>query len=299
MQIVVRPDIADALAAGAPVVALESTIIAHGLPRPRNLEVAREIEARVRDAGAHPATIAVLDGRPHIGLTAAQLRHVASADIAKLSTHDLAAAAAAGRDGATTVAATAWLAHRAGVTVFATGGIGGVHRDAGRTWDVSADLAAVARTPVIVVCSGVKSILDTAATLEHLETLGVPVVGYGTDRFAGFYRSDAGHPVAWRADSAEHVAAIHDAQRALGLPAGLVVAHPVAEDAQLDAGLHDRALADGLAAAAAQGVVGADLTPFLLAHFHRATGGRSLDVNVALVLGNAGAAAAIARALTA
>lgn len=297
MRIDIHPDVARALGAGTPVVALESTIIAHGLPRPRNLAVARGVEARVRDAGAVPATIAVLDGHACVGVSGEQLARVATADMAKLSTRDLALAAAAGVDGATTVAATAWLAHRAGIAVFATGGLGGVHRDAADTWDVSADLGAVATTPVVVVCSGVKSILDVGATLERLETLGVPVVGYRTDRFAGFYRRDAGHPVPWTVDSAAQVAAIHRSQRALGRLAGVVVANPLPEDEQLDATLHDRALSDGLTQASARGVTGAALTPFLLDHFHHATSGASLDVNVRLIIRNAALAAAIATAL--
>ena len=299
MRIDIHPDVARALGAGTPVVALESTIIAHGLPRPRNLAVARGVEARVRDAGAVPATIAVLDGHACVGLSGEQLARVATADMAKLSTRDLALAAAAGVDGATTVAATAWLAHRAGIAVFATGGLGGVHRDAADTWDVSADLGAVATTPVVVVCSGVKSILDVGATLERLETLGVPVVGYRTDRFAGFYRRDAGHPVPWTVDSAAQVAAIHRSQRALGRLAGVVVANPLPEDEQLDATLHDRALSDGLTQASARGVTGAALTPFLLDHFHHATSGASLDVNVRLIIRNAALAAAVATALAA
>jgi len=297
MQIDLHPDVDRALAVGRPVVALESTLIAHGLPRPDNLHVAGTIEQRVRDAGAQPATIAVLDGRARIGLDDEQRQHIARTDVAKLSARDLPVAAARGSDGATTVAATAHLAHLTGIAVFATGGLGGVHRDARYSWDVSADLAALARTPIVVVCAGVKSILDVPATLEHLETLGVPVVGYRSARFAGFYRSDAGLDVPWRVDDIDEIAAIHRAQAELGASAGIVVSNPVPVDEQLDGTLHDRALASGLEAADAAGVAGAALTPFLLDHFHRVTGGASLTVNIALVLRNAALGAVIAAAL--
>lgn len=299
MQIHIHPRVRAALDAGGPVVALESTLIAHGLPRPSNVEVARRIEERVRSCGAVPATIAVLGGRAHVGLDAGQLERVAGEGLAKLSERDLAVAAATGIDGATTVAATAALAARAGIPVFATGGLGGVHREASATWDVSADLTTLARTPVVVVCAGVKSILDVAATLERLETLGVPVVGHGSDRFAGFYLRDSGHPVPWRLDDPAQIAAVHRAQVALGVPAGLVVANPLPADEQLDPQLHDRVLVEGVDRAAAEGVRGAALTPYLLAHFHAATGGASLDVNIRLVLRNAELAAAVAGALAA
>lgn len=297
MQIDLHPDVDRALAVGRPVVALESTLIAHGLPRPENLDVADAIEQRVREAGAEPATVAVLDGRARIGLDDEQRQHIARTDVAKLSARDLPVAAARGSDGATTVAATAHLAHLTGIAVFATGGLGGVHRDARYSWDVSADLAALARTPIVVVCAGVKSILDVPATLEHLETLGVPVVGYRSARFAGFYRSDAGLDVPWRVDDIDEIAAIHRAQAELGASAGIVVSNPVPVDEQLDGALHDRALASGLEAADAAGVAGAALTPFLLDHFHRATDGASLTVNIALVLRNAALGAVIAAAL--
>ncbi len=299
MQIHIHPRVRAALDAGGPVVALESTLIAHGLPRPSNVEVARRIEERVRSCGAVPATIAVLGGRAHVGLDAGQLERVAGEGLAKLSERDLAVAAATGIDGATTVAATAALAARAGIPVFATGGLGGVHREASATWDVSADLTTLARTPVVVVCAGVKSILDVAATLERLETLGVPVVGHGSDRFAGFYLRDSGHPVPWRLDDPAQIAAVHRAQVALGVPAGLVVANPLPAEEQLDPQLHDRVLVEGVDRAAAEGVRGAALTPYLLAHFHAATGGASLDVNIRLVLRNAELAAAVAGALAA
>jgi len=298
MHIDLHPDVERALAMGRPVVALESTLIAHGLPRPDNLAVAARIEQCVHDAGAQPATIAVLDGRACVGLDADQREHIAGTDVAKLSARDLPVATARAIDGATTVAATALLADRAGIAVFATGGLGGVHRGARHSWDVSADLAALAHTPIVVVCAGVKSILDVPATLEHLETLGVPVVGYRSSRFAGFYRSDAGLDVPWRVDDVAEIAAIHRAQEALGARAGILVSNPVGTDEQLDGAVHDRALASGIEAAEAAGVSGAGLTPFLLRHFHLVTGGASLEVNIALVLRNAAVGAAIAAALT-
>lgn len=298
MQIDVHPAVRAALADGRPIVALESTLIAHGLPQPSNLDVAARIEDRVRASGAQPATIAVLDGRATIGLDDRQLAHVARGDLAKLSERDLPIAVAKGVDGATTVAATASLAHRVGISVFATGGLGGVHRDAHHSWDVSADLTTVARTPIIVVCAGVKSILDVPATLEHLETLGVMVVGYRTPRFAGFYLADSGHPVPWTVDDADEVADIHRAAIAMGGRAGLVVANPLPAAAQLDTEVHDRALASGVRTAEAGGVRGAALTPFLLEHFHTTTGGRSLDVNIELVLRNVELGAEIAVALS-
>ncbi|MBW3605774.1 MAG: pseudouridine-5'-phosphate glycosidase [Actinobacteria bacterium] len=297
MQIDIHPDVRSALSGGRPVVALESTLIAHGLPRPSNREVAARIEDRVRACGAQPATVAVLDGRATIGLDDRQLDRIGADDVVKLSERDLAVAAVKAVDGATTVAATASLASRVGIRVFATGGLGGVHRDADRSWDVSADLTTLARTPIVVVCAGVKSILDVPATLEHLETLGVPVVGYCSERFAGFYLADSGHPVPWTVDDAPEIARIHQAQRAVGSSAGLVVANPLPPTEQLDPGVHDDALASGMRQAAAGGVRGAALTPFLLDHFHQVTGGRSLDVNVELVLRNVTLGAEIAAAL--
>ena len=295
---VVAPEVAEALVAGRPVVALESTIISHGLPRPRNLEVAHEVEDAVRREGAVPATVAVVGGVARIGLDAEALGVVATSDeVAKVSVRDLAVVAARRGHGATTVAATAHLAAGAGIAVFATGGLGGVHREAASTWDESADLVTLARTGITVVCAGVKSILDVGATLERLETLGVAAVGYGTDRFPGFYRPDSGHPVEWRVDDPEEVAAVMRARAALGTDgAALVVAQPVREDEALPADVHERALAEGLAAAEAAGVRGKDVTPFLLAHLHEVTGGGSLRVNVALVLANARLAARIAAA---
>jgi pseudouridine-5'-phosphate glycosidase len=285
-----------ALEAGGAVVALESTIIAHGLPRPRNLAVARELEAAVRAAGAVPATIAVLDGEPRIGLDVEGLQHIATTDMAKLSVRDLPLAAARKADGATTVAATAHLAAGAGIRVFATGGLGGVHRGARESWDESADLLALAGTPITVVAAGVKSILDVGATLERLETLGVSVAGWRTSRFPGFYLTDGGFELDWRVDSADEVAAAMAAADALGIDGALVVANPVEAAEQLDPGEHERVLADGLERARAAGVSGKAVTPFLLDHLHRATDGRSLEVNIAVARGNASVAGAIAAA---
>ena len=286
---VVEPAVADALAAGHPVVALESTILAHGLPPGRNRRVAAEIEAAVREAGAVPATIAVLDGQVRFGLDAAGLDRVCAGGVAKLSVRDLGPALARGVDGATTVAATSLLAASAGIRCFATGGLGGVHRHA--TWDESADLGVLATTPILVVCSGVKSILDVGATLERLETLSVTVVGYRTDRFPGFYLADSGHPVPWRVDDPAQAAAV---LRASAGPGAVVVAQPVDEADQLDPAVHDRALAGALAAANDAGIGGKEVTPFLLDHLQRATGGASLEVNIRLVLANARLAAQVA-----
>ncbi|MDQ3708161.1 MAG: pseudouridine-5'-phosphate glycosidase [Actinomycetota bacterium] len=295
----VRGDVADALARGEPVVALESTLIAHGLPRPDNLQVAVEVEQLVREAGAVPATVGVLRGQAVIGLDAAELGRIASRpEVAKLSTRDLAPAIAAGCDGATTVASTAALAARAGIAVFATGGIGGVHREAATTRDESADLATLASTPIVVVCAGVKSILDVGATLERLESLGVTVVGYGTRAFPGFYRSDSGETVDWTVEDPAGVAAIAAAQRGLSIGSGaVVVANPLSPDEQVEPMLHDRVLTEGLNAAREQRISGKAVTPFLLEHFHRATGGASLTANVAIIRRNARLAAEIAVAI--
>ncbi len=295
----IHPDIADALAAGRPVVALESTILAHGLPVGDNRRVADEIEDAVRSAGAVPATIAVLDGAVRVGLRSDQLDLLCtSTDIAKLSVRDLGPAIALGRDGATTVASTAALAHLAGITVFATGGLGGVHRGAATTFDVSADLGVLARTPSLVVCAGVKSILDVPGTLEYLETLSVPVLGYRTDAFPGFYLSDSGHPVPWRVESPEQAAAVVLARRALATdPGAVVLANPVPIARQLDRDLHDRTLADALVMLSRDGVTGKDVTPRLLEYFHAHTHGESLRVNVDLVLANAALAGQVAVAL--
>ncbi|MET9139812.1 pseudouridine-5'-phosphate glycosidase [Streptomyces parvulus] len=298
MMLVVSEEVRAATEAREPVVALESTIIAHGLPRPRNLLVARELEEAVRREGAVPATIAVLDGRPHVGLDKEQLERVANEDgIRKLGHRDLPLAVAAGASGATTVSATALLASLAGVRVFATGGLGGVHREWTVTQDESADLGMLARTRITVVCAGVKSILDVPATLQRLETLGVPVAGYGTDHFPGFYLSDSGHPVDWTLDSPEQVAAVMGAQDALDGPgSALVVANPVPEEEQLDPDLHARVLAGALRACEAEGVTGQAVTPFLLDHLVRHTDGASLSANLAAVRGNVRLAARIATA---
>ena len=295
----VHQEVADALASGAPVVALESTIISHGLPRPDNLRIAREIEDEVRAGGAVPATIAVIDGEAHIGMDDAALERVASDPaVVKVSVRDLASVAARGGLGATTVASTAHLAARAGIGVFATGGLGGVHRGAVDTWDESADLTTLSRTPVLVVCAGVKSILDVAATVERLETLNIGVLGYRTDRFPGFYLRDSGHPLDWRVDSPAEVAAVLRARRELGTDSyGLVLANPVDPHDELDRALHDDVLRRGLEAAGTGGVRGKDVTPFLLDWFHRETGGASLATNVALVRSNAHLAGEVAAQL--
>ena len=295
-RVIVDREVADALRAGRGVVALESTLIAHGLPSPGNLRVAREAEAEVRAAGAVPATIAVVGGVVRIGLDDDALAAIAlHDDVVKAGVRDLAPAVARGIDAATTVASTAHLAARAGIAVFATGGLGGVHRGARETWDESADLTTLAQTGIVVVCAGVKSILDVAATLERLETLNVTVVGYRTDAFPGFYLSDSGHPVPWRVESADEVAAVMRARAELGLgDRAIVVANPLPPDAQLDPSLHDRVLRESLAAAAAAGVAGREVTPFLLDRFHRETGGASLETNIRLVLRNAALAGRIA-----
>jgi pseudouridine-5'-phosphate glycosidase len=276
------------------VVALESTLIAHGLPRPDNLRVARELEAAVREAGAVPATIALLGGEVRIGLDDAQLERLARGDAVKCGVRDLAPLLARGGDGATTVASTAHLAARAGIRVFATGGLGGVHRGARESYDESADLETLAHTRICVVCAGVKSILDVGATLERLETLNVTVLGYRTNRFPGFYLSDSGQPVGWRVESAVEAAAVLRARDAVEAPGAVVVANPLPPEEQLDPALHDRVLREALEAA--QGIAGKDVTPFLLERFHRATGGESLRANVRLVLRNAQLAAEIAAA---
>jgi pseudouridylate synthase len=296
----IAPEVADALAAGRPVVALESTIITHGLPRPRNVEVARQIEAAVREGGAMPATIAVVAGEARVGLDEDELAAVAERDVVKCGVRDLAPLAVRGGWGGTTVAATAHLAWRAGIHLFATGGLGGVHRGARDTWDESADLTTLARTGIVVVCAGVKSILDVGATLERLETLNVTVLGYGSDHFPGFYLSDSGHPVGWRVDSPQEVAAVVRARTDLGTDdRAVLVANPLPREEQLDPALHDRVLAEGLAAAESAGVTGKDVTPFLLDFLARETGGESLEANVRLVLRNAGLAAQIAAELSA
>ncbi len=292
-------EVADALASGAPVVALESTLLAHGLPRPDNRAAADEVESAVRAGGAVPATIAVLDGVPHVGLTAGQVDRVcADPGLAKLGVRDLPVAAALGLSGATTVSSTALLAERAGIGLFATGGLGGVHRQSVDTFDESADLTALSRTSLAVVCAGVKSILDVPATLERLESLSVTVVGYRTRTFPGFYVADSGAELDWSVEDPAQAAAVLDARRRLA-PGAVVVANPLPVDEQLDPELHDRVIADALAAAEAAGVRGKGVTPFVLDHLHRVSGGATLEVNVRLVLRNAELAGRIAAALAA
>ncbi|MDG4829776.1 pseudouridine-5'-phosphate glycosidase [Solwaraspora sp. WMMD1047] len=295
-QIRYGTEVAAARQAGRPVVALESTIISHGLPRPDNLRVAREIEQAVRAGGAVPATIGMVGGELVVGLDDPQIVRLAGADdVAKLSVRDLAVAAANRVDGATTVAATSAVAAAAGIGVFATGGLGGVHREAAQTFDESADLTTLAGTPIAVVCAGVKSILDVGATLERLETLGVTVVGYRSRRFPGFFVTDGGFDLDWSVDSPERVADLLAARAAHGVPRGAVlVANPVPADEQLDPALHDRVLTEGLTMLDRAGITGKAVTPFLLAHFHSATAGASLAVNVRIILRNAALAAAIA-----
>ncbi|MCG5214202.1 pseudouridine-5'-phosphate glycosidase [Streptosporangium sp. KLBMP 9127] len=293
-------EVAGALSAGDPVVALESTIISHGLPQPRNLEVAVELEEIVRAAGAVPATIAVLDGVARIGLDEAELTRVATEPgLRKLGQRDLAAAAALRASGATTVSATSFLAARAGIRVFATGGLGGVHRGWTDSQDESADLDTLSRTKITVVCAGVKSILDVPATLQRLETRGVTIAGFGSDTFPGFYLHSSGEPVDWRIESPDEAAAIMLAQDRLGTETALIVANPVPQAAQLDPALHDRVLAEALAAAERAGVTGQAITPFLLEFLAEGTKGASLEANLAAVRGNARLAGLIAAAWSA
>lgn len=286
----------EALDSGQPLVALETTIISHGLPRPGNLDVARRIEQEVRAAGAVPASIGMIAGQLVVGLDDAELTRLAtSEDVVKLSVRDLAVAAAHGVDGATTVASTSVVAAAAGIPVFATGGLGGVHREASTTFDESADLGTLARTRIAVVCAGVKSILDVGATLERLESLGVGVVGFRTRKFPGFFISDSGFALDWYVESVAEVAQVIRAQRAQAVHGGaLVIANPLPPDEQLDPALHDRVLLDGLNQLAEQGVTGKGVTPFLLGHFHASTEGASLAVNVRIILRNAALAAQIA-----
>jgi pseudouridine-5'-phosphate glycosidase len=293
----IAEEVADALAENRAVVALESTLLAHGLPPGRNREVAGRLEDVVRSAGAVPATIAVLNGVPVIGLSPSELDRVCDpeAGLVKLSRRDLGPAFALGRDGATTVASTAALADAAGIGVFATGGLGGVHRGAETSWDVSADLDVLASTPVLVVCSGVKSVLDIGATLELLETRSVPVLGYRTDRFPAFYLRESDFDVPWRVDDAKQAAAVVAAHRAQ-VPgrSGVLLANPVPVEFEVERELHDRLLNEGLELLRARGVHGKDVTPVLLEHFHTASDGVSLDANEALVLSNAALAAEVA-----
>ena len=292
------PEVAEASAAGAPIVALESTIITHGMPFPQNLETARRVEDTVRAAGAVPATIAVMGGAIHAGLDAATLETLArTPDALKLSRADLAACLAAGRTGATTVAATMICAHLAGIEVFATGGIGGVHRGAEDSFDISADLHELAQTPVTVVAAGAKAILDLPKTLEVLETLGVPVIAYGQDEFPAFWSRSSGLPAPLRMDSAAEIAAAHALKARLGLKGGQLVANPILEADELPRAVILPHIEAALAEADAKGIAAKAVTPFLLQRVYELTGGRSLTANIALVLNNARLAAGIARAL--
>jgi pseudouridine-5'-phosphate glycosidase len=294
--------VARALRDSDPVVALESTIITHGLPRPENLAAAVEFERTVAGRGAVPATIAVLEGVAHVGLEADELERLAGAGpdgALKLSARDLPVAMAQGATGGTTVAATALLAARTGIRVFATGGIGGVHRDAGTTFDESADLGILGSNRITVIAGGVKSILDIGATLERLETLSVTVLVFGSDRFPAFYLTDSGYTVESSVTTPEEIAEVMRASDELNLPGGILVANPLAETAQLDPALHDRLLAQALAAAEAASVRGKDITPFLLDYIHEHTGRTSVAVNLEIVRGNCELGAEIARAWSA
>jgi pseudouridine-5'-phosphate glycosidase len=295
---ILSTEVARAMATGAPVVALESTIITHGMPYPQNLETARRVEAEVRAAGAMPATIAVMGGHIHIGLEDDILTALAQAkDVAKLSRADMAVALATGLTGATTVAATMIAAARAGIAVFATGGIGGVHQGAEDSFDISADLAELAQTPVTVVAAGAKAILDLPKTLEVLETYGVPVIAFGQDAFPAFWSRDSGLRAPLRMDDPAQIAAAHRMRARLGLPGGQLVANPIPQAAELSRDMLAPLIARAQVAATAQGITGKAVTPFLLQHLFDQTDGRTLTANIALVLNNARLGAAIARAM--
>lgn len=293
-SILISEPVAAALSTGRPIVALESTIISHGLPRPRNADAAREFEAILSAAGVTPATIAVLDGIPRIGLDDEGIRRISEDEVAKASVRDLPMLAASGASGATTVAATAHLAALAGIRVFATGGLGGVHRGASKTFDESADLGTLARTPITVISAGVKSVLDIGATLERLESLSVPVLGFRTSVFPRFWLTESAYPLDWSVDSPEQVAAVMRSQDELGNGQGIVVANPVPRDQQWDPEEHDRVLGEALAAAEAAGIRGKAVTPFLLGFIVDASNGRSLEVNLDLARNNVRLAAQIA-----
>jgi len=300
IEITYAPEVQAAKAQGAPLVALESTIITHGMPYPQNLETARLVEAEVRAAGAVPATIAVIDGRLHIGLTEAELETLAQAEgVAKLSRADFAACLATGGTGATTVAATMIAAHLGGIEVFATGGIGGVHRGAEESFDISADLQEFAKTPVIVVAAGAKAILDLPKTLEVLETLGVPVIAYGQDDLPAFWSRASGLRAPLRMDTAGEIAKAHVMRAALGLDGGALVANPIPAEDEIAADTLAPIIARALEDAAAQGITGKAVTPFLLQRIFELTEGRSLTANIALVLNNARLAAQIAQEVAA
>ncbi len=296
----VAPEVAQALAEGRPVVALESTIISHGMPYPKNVETALLVEQTIRESGAVPATIAVIGGRLKAGLSREEIEHLGKAgrNVAKASRRDLPALVARGADGATTVATTMIIAHMAGIRIFATGGIGGVHRGAEFTMDISADLEELAQTPVMVVCAGAKSILDLGLTLEYLETKGVPVIGYGTEELPAFYTRKSGFGVDYRVDSPEELAAIFAAQRELGYRGGMLVANPIPEEYAMDKAVIDAAIERALDEAREQHIHGKETTPFLLARVVELTGGESLESNIKLVLNNARVAALTAAELS-
>ena len=289
----ISPEVAEALAAGKPVVALESTIISHGMPYPRNVETALLVEQTIRENGAVPATIAIIGGRLKAGLSKDEIEYLGKAGtkVAKASRRDIAVLVARKADGATTVTTTMMIAHMAGISIFATGGIGGVHRGAEVTMDISADLEELGNTPVMVVCAGAKSILDLGLTLEYLETKGVPVIGYGTDELPAFYTRHSGFGVDYRADSPEELAAMFKAQRGLGLKGGMLVTNPIPEEYSMDKAVIDAAIDQAIKEAAENGIKGKQTTPFLLAKVVELTGGDSLDSNIALVLNNARLAA--------
>ncbi len=296
----VAPEVREALAAGRPVVALESTIISHGMPYPKNVETALLVEQTIRDNGAVPATIAVIGGRLKAGLSRDEIEYLGKAgrSVAKASRRDLPALVARGADGATTVATTMIIAHMAGIRIFATGGIGGVHRGAEVTMDISADLEELAQTPVMVVCAGAKSILDLGLTLEYLETKGVPVLGYGTEELPAFYTRQSGFRVDYRVDSPEELAAIYRAQRDMDYRGGMLVTNPIPAEYAMDKAVIDKAIDEALRAAEEQGVRGKETTPFLLAKVVELTGGDSLESNIKLVLNNAALAAKTAACLS-
>ena len=295
----ISPEVKAALDAGKPVVGLESTIISHGMPYPKNVETALLVEQTIRDAGATPATIAIIGGRLKAGLTPDEIEYLGKAgrSVAKSSRRDLPVLVGRGLDGATTVATTMLIAHMAGISVFATGGIGGVHRGAETTMDISADLEELAQTPVMVVCAGAKAILDLALTLEYLETKGVPVIGYGTEELPAFYTRRSGLKVDARSDSPADLAAIFRAQRGMGLKTGMLVTNPIPEQYAMDDAVINSAIDQAVRESVEQGVKGKDITPFLLARVVELTGGDSLESNIQLVLNNARLAAKTAAAL--
>ena len=295
----VAPEVAQAVAAGKPVVALESTIISHGMPYPQNVKTALEVEQIIRDNGAVPATIAIIGGRLKAGLTPAEIEYFGKKgpEIAKASRRDLPVLVARGQDGACTVTTTMMIAHMAGIGVFATGGIGGVHRGAETTMDISADLEELGQTPVMVICAGAKSILDLGLTLEYLETKGVPVIGYGTDELPAFYTRTSGFGVDYRLDTPAELAAAFHAQRAMGLKGGMLVTNPIPEEYSMDPAVINKAIDQAIAECQAQGVHGKATTPFLLARVKDLTGGDSLGSNIQLVFNNARLAARTAAEL--